>query len=316
MELPRIPRRNVRVRLTRSAERIVRLEHPWLYAESLREAPADAAPGDLAVLYDHDREVFALGLFDPESPIRVRVLWKGGSRAIDAGFFAERVRAADVLRVPLRETDTTGYRVVNGESDGLPGVVLDRYADTLVLKLYTAAWLPWLTELVPAVASVLSPERIVLRLARAVAPAFAERAGLADGGLLHGSPLTDPVEFSELGLRFRVDPRQGQKTGFFLDQRENRVRVGERARGRSVLDAFAYVGAFSLHAARGGARSLTSIDASAPALAALRETFALNGRAPGEVVHGDAFESLERLARAGRRFDLVVFDPPPFARRR
>jgi 23S rRNA (cytosine1962-C5)-methyltransferase len=314
MLLPRLSRKNVRVRLTRSAERIVRLEHPWLYAESLREAPEGDA-GDLAVLYDHDREVFALGLFDPTSPIRVRVLWRGGSRSIDAAFFAERARAADALRAPLRSMRTTGYRVANGESDGLPGAVVDRYADTLVLKLYTAAWLPWLVELVPALAEALAPERIVLRLARSVATAF-QAHGLADGSILHGAPLAGGVEFEELGLRFRIDPRAGQKTGFFLDQRENRARVGERARGRSVLDAFAYVGAFSLHAARGGASSLTSLDASAPALAALRESFALNDREPGEVVHGDAFEALARLAQAGRSFDLVVIDPPFLARRR
>jgi 23S rRNA (cytosine1962-C5)-methyltransferase len=309
MELPRLPRRNVRVRLTRSAERIVRLEHPWLYAESLREVSAGGAPGDLAVLYDHDRQVFALGLFDPTSPIRVRVLWRGGPQGIDAAFFAARVSTADALRA-LR---TTGYRVVNGESDGLPGAVVDRYADTLVLKLYTAAWLPWLIELVPALTGALAPERIVLRLARAVTPAF-EAHGLSDGALVHGPPLAGGVEFEELGLRFRIDPRAGQKTGFFLDQRENRARVAERARGRSVLDVFAYVGAFSLHAARGGAASLTSIDASAPALAALRDNFALNDRAPGEIVHGDAFDTLAELARARRRFDLVVIDPPFLAR--
>ncbi len=314
MQLPQLPRRNLGVRLTRSAERIVRLEHPWLYAESLREAPEGGAAGDLAVLYDHDREVFALGLFDPGSPIRVRVLWRGGPRSIDAAFFAERARSADALRAPLRAGGTTGYRVVNGESDGLPGAVVDRYADTLVLKLYTAAWLPWLSELVPALADALAPERIVLRLARGARPAF-EAHGLADGAILHGAPLAGTIEFEELGLRFQIDPRAGQKTGFFLDQRENRARVGERARGKSVLDTFAYMGAFSLHAARGGAASITSIDASAPALAALRENFALNRREAGEIVHGDAFEMLAQLARARRRFDLVVIDPPFLARR-
>jgi 23S rRNA (cytosine1962-C5)-methyltransferase len=194
MQLPRLPRRNLGVRLTRSAERIVRLEHPWLYAESLREAPDGGAAGDLAVLYDHDRQVFALGLFDPGSPIRVRVLWRGGPRAIDATFFAERVRSADALRAPLRAEHTTGYRVVNGESDGLPGAVVDRYAGTLVLKLYTAAWLPWLSELVPALHDALGPERIVLRLARGVRSTF-ESHGLADGAVLHGAPLSGTIEF-------------------------------------------------------------------------------------------------------------------------
>ena len=315
VSIPRLPRRNLTVRLTHSAERIVRLEHPWLYAESLREVPSSGAAGDLAVLYDHDRQVFALGLYDPESPIRVRVLWRGKPRTIDTAFFVERVRAAAALRDPLHTTDTTGFRVVNGESDGLPGAIVDRYGDTLVLKLYTAAWLPWLSELVPALATALAPARIVLRVARAVAEVFETRAGLRDGVVVHGEPIVAPIEFRELGLRFLIDPRRGQKTGFFLDQRENRARVGARARGKSVLDTFAYMGAFSLHAARGGARHVTSIDASGPALAALRETFALNGQREAEVVQGDAFEVLERFARAGRRFDLVVLDPPFFARR-
>ncbi len=312
----------VTVRLTRSAERLVRLEHPWLYAESIRSASREGDPGDLAVIYGHDRKLLALGLWDPDSPIRIRVLHRGKPRPVERAFFAERVREAAAQRAELEAQGTTGFRVVNGESDLLPGLVLDRYAATFVLKLYTAAWLPHLPELRAALDERFAPERLVLRLARAIAGSAAERAGLRDGAILSGPALDAPVAFLENGLRFRCDPVRGQKTGFFLDQRENRARVGELARGRRVLNAFSYTGGFSLYAARGGADAVLSLDASRTALDEARENFALNEDVPGvaraehECVCDDAFAALERLAREGRRFELVVIDPPAFAKSR
>jgi len=310
------------VRLTNSAERLVRKEHPWLYAESLRAVAAGAASGDVAVIYDRKGELLALGLFDPDSPIRVRVLHRGGPRPIDASLFAERIRAAADARALLPAQGTTGYRVVNGENDSLPGVVLDRYADTLVLKLYSAAWFAHLPALREAIAAALAPERVVLRLARAIEGLARERAGLEDGSVLSGPPLVEPIVFRENGLAFRCDPVRGQKTGFFLDQRENRARVGELARGRRTLNAFAYTGGFSVYAARGGAPEVLSLDVSRPALDEAAKTFALNAAVPGvararhELVCEDAFAALARFAREGRRFELVVIDPPAFAKSR
>jgi 23S rRNA (cytosine1962-C5)-methyltransferase len=310
----------VSVRLTNSSERWVRKEHPWLYAEAVRSQSRDGACGDLAVIFDHHGKQMALGLWDPDSPIRIRVLHRGGPRAIDRAFFAERLRAAESLRAPLAREDTTAWRVVNGESDGLPGLVVDRYERTLVLKLYTAAWLPWLTEVQAALAESLAPERVVLRFARAIAAACAERSGLHDGDVLAGPPLDGPIVFRERGLSLRCDPVHGQKTGFFLDQRENRARVGALAGGRSVLDAFCYTGGFSLSAARGGATRVLSLDASRVALEECVANFALNRADPNvarcahALVHGGALEELPRLVEAGQRFGLVVLDPPAFAR--
>jgi 23S rRNA (cytosine1962-C5)-methyltransferase len=314
-----VTHRNVTVRLTRSGERWVRKQHPWLYASAIRAQSGEAASGDLAVIFDRDRKLLALGLYDPDSPIRIRVLHRGGPRPIDRAFFAERLSAAAALRVPLAAEDTTGYRLVSGENDGLPGLVLDRYAGTLVLKLYTAAWLPHLDEVLAAIGESLAPERVVLRLSRGIARRCEEH-GFADGALLVGAPLDGPVLFRECGLTFRCDPVHGQKTGFFLDQRENRCRVGARAGGKQVLNAFSYTGGFSLHAARGGARSVVSLDASAIALDEARANFALNQSDPRvaacahEVIHGDAFETLAQLAKAGRRFELAVIDPPALAK--
>ena len=298
------------------------MEHPWLYAESIRSASRAGEAGDLAVIFDHKRELLALGLWDPDSPIRIRVLHRGKSRPIDRTFYAERLRDALAIRAPLEDTDTTGFRVVNGESDGLPGLVLDRYEATLVLKLYTAAWLPHLAEVSGAVAEVPAPERVVLRLARAISRICEERAGLADGAILSGPALVAPLVFRENGLRFRCDPVRGQKTGFFLDQRENRARVGEIAGGKTVLNAFSYTGGFSLYAARGGATRVVSLDSSPTALDEARANFALNvdlpdvARASHECVCEDAFNALTRLARERRRFELVVIDPPAFAKAR
>ncbi|HTO06423.1 MAG TPA: class I SAM-dependent rRNA methyltransferase [Myxococcota bacterium] len=312
--------RSVTVRLTNSAERWVRKEHPWLYAESIRSHSRPGQAGDLAVIFDRHRKLLALGLWDPDSPIRVRVLHRGGPRPVDRTFFAERLRTAAEKRAHLAGEGTTGWRVANGESDGLPGLVVDRYEGTVVLKLYTAAWLPHLPEVLAALGESLAPERVVARTARAIAAVCAERAGLRDGDVLAGPPLDAPIVFREAGLALRCDPARGQKTGWFLDQRENRARVGALAQGRNVLDAFAYTGGFSLHAARGGAARVLSLDASRIALDESLANFALNradpqvARCAHELAQGDAFEELPRLAAAGRRFELVVVDPPALTR--
>jgi len=296
------------------------MEHPWLYAESIRSASRAGRAGDLAVIFDHKRELLALGLWDPDSPIRIRVLHRGKPRPIDRSFFAERLRDAMALRAELPDQGTTGFRVVNGESDGLPGLVLDRYETTFVLKLYTTAWLPHLPEVLAAIDEVLAPERVVLRLARAIAELTEKRAGLKEGAILAGTDLPGPLVFRENGLRFRCDPVRGQKTGFFLDQRENRARVGGLARGKRVLNAFSYTGGFSLYAARGGAASVVSLDSSRAALDEARENFALNAdvpevaRAKHECVCEDAWSALARFAGERRRFELVVVDPPAFAK--
>ncbi|MEZ4726782.1 MAG: class I SAM-dependent rRNA methyltransferase [Caldilineaceae bacterium] len=220
----------------------------------------------------------------------------------------------------LLDGDTTGYRLVHGENDGLPGLVIDRYDQTLVIKLYTAAWLPHLADLLSALTTVQPAARWVLRMSRTLQKMPEHGYGLADGLVLAGPPLTGPVIFLENGLRFEADPIHGQKTGFFLDQRENRARVEGLAAGKRVLNVFAYNGGFSLYAARGGARQVTSLDISRPALAAAERNFALNQQmssvaaADHQLLVGDAFQLLAQMGAAGQRFDLVIIDPPSFAK--
>ena len=237
----------------------------------------------------------------------------GAPATLDDAWWAERLDAALQLRVPLFGPETDGYRLVNGESDGWPGLVVDRYAHVLVVKLYTAAWFPHLERVLGLLEGRFPESSVVLRLSRNI-QTYAQEAGLHDGQVLAGHVDDAPVVFHETGLAFEADVRRGQKTGFFLDQRENRRRVEKLARGRRVLNAFSFSGGFSLYAARGGATEVVSLDLSAHALASAERNYALNPRlsAPHETVQADVFDWLIHTRRA---FDLIVLDPPSLARR-
>ena len=324
---PAAPLPRLRLRVTATAETILRGGHPWLFADSIRAQNRAGQTGELAVIYDRHDKFLAVGLYDPDSPLRVRVLHAGKPVTVDAAWWRQRLQAALERRRGLFDEQTTGYRWIHGESDGWPGLVLDRYGAVLVLKLYTAAWLPRLGEVQVWLAAALQPERLILRLSRNLQETARQRFGFADGQKLgldapnHGAPprATETVTFLEGGLRFEAEVVRGQKTGFFLDQRENRQRVEALARGRAVLNAFSFSGGFSLHAARGGATSVTDLDISAHALAAGRRNFALNQadaaveQCPREEIQADAFAWLE--AKTTRQFDLVILDPPSLAKR-
>jgi 23S rRNA (cytosine1962-C5)-methyltransferase len=311
--------RRVAVRVTNDAVRQLRGGHPWVFDRSITSVGHDGAPGDLAVVFDAKRRFVAVGLYDPLSPIRVRVLHQGAPRAIDEAFWAERVAAAAARRDErVAAGDTTGYRLVHGENDGFPGLVVDRYDDTLVVKAYATAWLAHVPPVVEALRSSCAPRRVVLRLGRVARATAPER----DATPLVGALPAEPVAFLERGLSFEADVVRGQKTGHFLDQRDNRVRVGRLARGRRVLDVFACTGGFSVHAAAGGASEVVSVDQSRHALDTARRNMARNAHRPAvaacrhETIAGDAFDVMEGMVARGERFDVVVVDPPSFASRR
>lgn len=274
--------------------------------------------GDLAVIYDRNDRFLAIGLYDPESPIRVRLLHAGKPVKIDAAWWQARLDAALQRRAGLFDETTTGYRCINGESDGWPALVLDRYDATLVLKLYSAIWFKCLNNILEIIRASVPCERIVLRLSRNIRSA-AETFDLADGQIIHGPAITSPVTFLENGIRFEAEVLRGQKTGFFLDQRENRRIVETLADGRQVLNAFSFSGGFSLYAARGGAVSVTDLDISRHALESAQRNFALNAAVPSiarcrhEGLQADVFEWLRGNER--RQFDLVILDPPSLAKR-
>ncbi|MEJ2151339.1 MAG: class I SAM-dependent rRNA methyltransferase, partial [Chloroflexota bacterium] len=317
--------RRIALRVTSEAERALRAGHPWLFDQAIRHQSHEGRPGDLAVVFDRRRRFLAVGLYDPHSSIRVRVLQHGKPATIDQSWFQAKLAAAARLRAPLLEgppeTATTGYRLVHGENDSLPGLVVDRYAQTLVVKVYTVAWIPHLRDVLSALADTVPFERLVLRLGRAALEHPQELYGLDDGSILVGPNLDGPVIFQENGLYFEADPVHGQKTGFFLDQRDNRARAEKLTAGKAVLNVFAYTGGFSVYAARGGTREIISVDASVPALEAAVRNMALNRHIPSvaaashETVAEDAFEALDRMSKRGRRFDVVIVDPPAFAQR-
>ena len=308
----------LRLRITAAAETIVRSGHPWLFADSIHESNRAGQLGELAVIYDRKDKFLAVGLFDPDSPIRVRILHAGKPAMIDAAWWLARLEQAFTRRRDLFDAQTTGYRLIHGESDGWPGLVLDRYDATLVLKLYTAAWLPRLDEILALFKDKIPGERIVLRLSRNIQTFAEKQFQRRDGQILFGSAPDGPVIFSENGVRFEADVVRGQKTGFFLDQRENRRAVEMLARGWRVLNAFSFSGGFSVYAARGGATSVTDLDISAHALESAKRNFALNRNFPGvaachhETVQADAFEW---LASGSDKFGLIVLDPPSLAKR-
>ncbi|MBI5934244.1 MAG: class I SAM-dependent methyltransferase [Chloroflexi bacterium] len=313
-QLPAPSAKRIALRISAPAERALRQGHPWVFDQSITEQSHAGAAGDLAVIFDDKRRFLAIGLYDPASPIRVRILQAREPATINADWFQEKLVSAAQLRAPLEKQNTTGYRLVHGENDGLPGLVLDRYADTLVLKLYTPAWIPHLKQFCDALAQVNPSTHLILRLNRSLEKQTDLLHGLHDGmTLTHPTP-PSLILFRENGLTFESDPIHGQKTGFFLDQRDNRARVEKLSKNKSVLNIFAYTGGFSVYAARGGAKGIVSVDVSAPALESALRNMAYNKlTAPHETIAEDAFEVLARMASQNRLFDVVILDPPMFA---
>ena len=309
----------VRIRLRPAAEKAVRAGHPWVFADSIKSEHRTGDIGDLAIVYDRNDRFLAAGLYDPESPISVRIVHAGKPTTIDQEFWQARLDAAFAKRAQLFESDTDGYRVINGENDGYPGLVLDRYADVLVLKVYTSTWLPRVGMLLELLEERDGRSGVVLRLARNIQSLAASQFKLRDGSVLNGVDVPERVVFQENGIRFHADVIKGQKTGFFLDQRDNRAKVGSLASGRTVLNCFSFSGGFSLHAALNGAKAVADLDISQHALDSATANFELNAANPSiaacphETIKANAFDWLKEVD--GRRFDLIVIDPPSLAKR-
>jgi 23S rRNA (cytosine1962-C5)-methyltransferase len=318
--------RRIAVHLKPEAERAIRAGHPWIFEDSIIKQSHDGQAGDLAVVFDRKNRFLAIGLYDPHSSIRVRVLQYRNQAIIDEKWFGERLTKALNIRSELASDRTNGFRLVHGENDGFPGLIVDRYDRNIVLKLYSAAWAQHLSMLVRLLLQHFSPERILLRLSRAVERVLETSQTVSDGQILHGPPLQGPIHFKENGLFFEVDPIQGHKTGFYLDQRDNRARVQEIIAELGgidrLLDVFAYTGAFSIYSARAGAREVVSLDISQPALSTAQRSFRENGhianiaKAKHSCIAGDAFEELRKLSQKKQRFDAVIVDPPAFANKK
>ncbi|MEM0992489.1 MAG: class I SAM-dependent rRNA methyltransferase [Bacteroidota bacterium] len=302
------------IKVNQSASRMIRKKHPWIFDRAITKQSKAGKSGDLAIIYDQKtNKLIAIGLYDPDSPIRIKLLHFGGSASIDAQWFKAKIEAAYAKRQSLFATDTNSYRLIYGENDGLPALVADVYAEVMVLKLYAAIWLPYLPTLLPLLQAISQVKSIVLRLSRNLQNHTHQ---LQDGQLLYGNLEQADVLFKEHGLLFTANVIKGHKTGYFLDHRHNRKQVGTLVKNKTVLDVFAYAGGFSVHALAGGAKAVTSLDISAKALEMAKRNVHLNHlAAKHEILVADAFEAMERLGRAGKTFDLIIVDPPAFAKR-
>ncbi|RYD97850.1 MAG: class I SAM-dependent rRNA methyltransferase [Sphingobacteriales bacterium] len=305
--------RRIAVKLNLKAETILKKGHPWIFSDSILKVTDEAQTGDVAVIFaQKDNKLIGVGLYDAESPIRIKILQANRPMQVDAPFFLHTITIAFNKRKDKISNDTNAYRLIYGEGDGLPGVIVDVYDQVAVMKLYSGIWIPYITLLKKALVAVLQPEALVLRISRNVAKLNTE---FEDGDVLYGT-LDDPlVHFKEFGVAFRAHVIKGHKTGYFLDHRSNRHKVGQLAKGKTVLDVFSYAGGFSVHALVGGAEAVSSIDISAQALEVARENAALNiFKGQHETLKGDAFELLAALVKEGRQYDIVVIDPPSFAK--
>jgi len=301
-----------RVRLKKGKEKRILLGHPWVYCTDIEVLRGPADPGDIVLLENHRGKPLALGYYNPNSVIAVRVLTQNPKERIDRDFFLHRIRQALELRLKLfREETTNAFRVVFAEADLLPGLIVDRFASLLVVQFLTLGMERRKGDIVEALEALLHPGGIYERSDVEVR----KKEGLEEcaGWILPG--MNPEVIIKENGLAFFVDVARGQKTGYFLDQRENRLSLRRYVQGARVLDCFSYTGGFAIHAAAFGAREVLGLDISESAVALARENACLNrleDRVRFEVA--DVFEALRELLRKGERFDLVILDPPAFVK--
>ena len=303
---------NPKLFLKKDRDRSVRQRHPWIFSGAIGRIEGSPGIGETVDIHSAEGEFLGRAAYSPQSSIRAR-MWTWEDIEIGNDFLERRIQRAIEARQGLMVAENDdALRLIHAESDGLPGVVVDRYGDVLVLQCLTAGAERWRDVIVTTLLKVTSLDTIFERSDLDVR----ELEGLPKrSGVLHGADPADRIVIQENGIRFGVDVKTGQKTGFYLDQRHNRQRVRELVAGKSVLNCFCYTGGFSLYALAGGASKVVSVDSSGIALEIGRENMALNGF-PGEKagwMEGDVFLLLRRFRDEARKFDAIILDPPKFA---
>jgi 23S rRNA (cytosine1962-C5)-methyltransferase len=290
-------------------EKSTRRLHPWIFSGAVADVRGNPSPGDTVRVVSAQNDFVGFGAYSPESQLRVRMWSFDPDAVIDDEFVASRVVAAAYRRAHLAPISDSA-RLVFSEADGVPGVIADRYGNSVVLQLGTAAADKWSDVVADALMSLDGVDCVYERSdidAR-------EREGLTQRtGLLRGNQPPPESIINERGYRFSVGFTEGQKTGFYLDQRNARAAIAEVAQGRRVLNAFSYTGAFSVIAAAKGATEVTSLDSSGSALVGARRNAELNQVEVGEQIEGDAFAELRKLRDRARSYDLILLDPPKLA---
>lgn len=288
--------------------------HLWVFSGALQQVPKWVQPGGLLDLKDARGQFIARGYYNNRTDIAIRILTRNSDELIDVDFFRKRIRHAMDVRVSLNTEQTNAYRLINAEGDGLPGLIVDRYADIMVVQIHTLG----MEQLRPLVVEALVAETGTKGVLIRNDSQSRRREGLyLDRPVVAFGEVPEKVEMIENGIRFLVDPYEGQKTGFFLDQRDNRETLRRYVQGKRVLNCFSYTGGFSVYAAKTSkVNRVTSVDISEPAMEQARENFVLNGLDLDlhEFVVQDAFEYLEQARRDKEKFEVVVLDPPAFAK--
>lgn len=303
----------IAVKLKPSSEKILlQSAHPWVYSDSIESMNREGNAGDIAIIFrQKTNKVMGVGLYDPHSPIKIKMLHYYSGATIDKPFFAKLFNKAFEIRKPLLKTQTNSYRLIFGENDGFSGLIVDVYADVAVIQLHSEIWIPYLEIISELVIETSQCKTLVLRLNRYMLTI--KDSTFSDGQVLYGTWDDETVVFKEHGILFSANVIKGHKTGYFLDHRENRRKVGLMAKGKTMLDVFAYAGGFSVHALANGAKEVTSVDISKHALELAKDNAKLNPfKGKHKTIAGDAFEILEDMRKKKQQFDIVVIDPPSF----
>lgn len=294
-------------------EKSVLARHPWIFASAVERVEGAPGPGETITVFDSKKMAIAITAYSPVSQIRARVWTLDGQAKIDREFFTKKIEASIARRKTIFEAkSTTAIRLIYGEADGIPGLVVDQYNNTLVMQALSAGIEFWKKDIVELLDDILHPNCIYERSDVDIR----NLEGLSPTeGVLCGLPVKDDFWIDENGIKYKVDIMAGQKTGFYIDQRNNRQKVFELANGLDVLNCFCYTGGFTLNALAGGAKTVVSVDSSALALEQLRQNIALNcfDLNKNEVIEGDVFKLLRLFRDQARSFDLIVLDPPKFA---
>ena len=306
----------IAIKLNKAAEKAVKQGHPWVFEQSIEKGPDKAAAaGSLCVLFDQrNNKPFAFGLWDPNEIIRIKIIFKGGRLQVNRDFWNSQLKKAYYERAELITKGVTGYRGIHGENDNFPGLILDVYGKVGVLKIYSEIWKPYINVLMEEIQMQFDLETIVIRFSRKIAQK--NSFPYQEGDIIGKELSTEKVIFEEYGVQFYAYTKSGHKTGFFLDQRPNRLWVQQNAKGKKILDVFSYVGGFGIHALKGNAKSLTSIDISQHAMDVASENIELNklDASLWTPLSMDAFIALENLIQNNEKFDIVIIDPPSFAK--
>ncbi|APY00313.1 class I SAM-dependent rRNA methyltransferase [Lacinutrix venerupis] len=303
------------IKLNSKGEQFVLQGHPWVFSDNITKINTDANSGDLAIIFSKNKnKVIGLGLYDANSPIRIKMLHSGNTAAtIDNAFFKSKIEEAFSKRSKLLQTNTNSYRLLFGENDGFPGLIADVYAHVLVVKIYSEIWIPYLEGILESLQNVSNAKTIVIRLSRSLEQSTLHN--LKNGEVVYGVLEDEVVEFVEHDVNFSANVIKGHKTGYFLDHRANRKQVGEWSKGKTVLDVFSYAGGFSVHALANGAKEVTSLDISKQALEIAYQNGKLNNYTGiHKTIADDAFVALKKLIKNKQTFDVVVIDPPSFAK--